>query len=109
MPFHDGGYPMDTDDELEQDDGVRDEAGEGAGGTGFATGLIVGALLGASIALLFAPDRGDRTRRAVRKRLERLRDDAADGLERAGKVTRKDLLRRRQQLRAQVERALDHL
>jgi gas vesicle protein len=84
-------------------------AEEGVGTSGFAAGLVVGALLGASIALLFAPDRGDRTRRAVRQRLRRLRDEAADGLEKAGRISRKDVLRRRQRLRAQVERALDRL
>jgi gas vesicle protein len=82
---------------------------EGGGTTGFAAGLIVGGLLGAAIALMFAPDRGDRTRRAVRRKLRDLRDEAADGLEQAGKITRKDVLRRRRQLRAQVERALDRL
>jgi len=82
-------------------------AGERAGPAGFAAGLVVGALLGATVALLFAPERGDRTRRAVRRRLERLRDEAADGIGRAGRITRKDVLRRRRQLRDQIEKALD--
>ena len=82
---------------------------ETVGTAGFAAGLIVGALLGASLALMFAPDRGDRTRRAVRRKLRELRDEAAEGLETAGKITRKDVLRRRRRLKAQLERALDRL
>ena len=85
----------------------ENHARERAGPAGFAAGLVVGALLGASFALLFAPDRGDRTRRAVRKRLEQLRDEAAEGLGRAGRITRKDVLRRRRRLQEQIEKALD--
>jgi gas vesicle protein len=85
------------------------DAEEHVGPAGFAAGLVVGALLGASIALLYAPERGDRTRRAVRRRLERLREDAAEGLGRAGRLTRKDVLRRRRLLRARLEKALDRL
>ena len=85
----------------------ENHAGERAGPAGFAAGLVVGALLGASFALLFAPDRGDRTRRAVRKRLGQLRDEAAEGLGRAGRITRKDVLRRRRRLQEQIEKALD--
>jgi gas vesicle protein len=92
---------------LEPESGNHTE--EEGGTTGFAAGLIVGALLGASIALMFAPDRGDRTRRAVRRKLRELRTEAAEGLEQAGRITRKDVLRRRRRLRAQVERALDRL
>jgi gas vesicle protein len=84
-------------------------AEERVGPAGFAAGLVVGALLGASIALLYAPERGDRTRRAVRRRLERLREDAAEGLGRAGRLTRKDVLRRRRLLRDRLEKALDRL
>jgi len=100
---------MADEDELAPDPASPDHPDDPAGTTGFAAGLIVGALLGASIALLFAPDRGDRTRRAVRRKLRELREEAAEGLEQAGKVTRKDVLRRRRQLRAQVERTLDRL
>lgn len=100
---------MAAEDELELDDESPDEAREGRAVGGFAAGLIVGALLGASIALLFAPERGDRTRRALRKRLERLRENAGEELERAGTVARRELLQRRRRLRAQVERALDRL
>src|SRR4051794_41465470 len=71
------------------------DAEERFGPAGFAAGLVVGALLGASVALLFAPERGDRTRRSVRRRLERLREGAAEGLGRGGRLTREDVLRPR--------------
>jgi gas vesicle protein len=96
-------------DQEEQDLEPESEnhAGQRAGPAGFAAGLVVGALLGASIALMFAPERGDRTRRAVRRRLEHLRDEAAGGRGRTGRITRKDVLRRQRQLRDKIEKALD--
>jgi gas vesicle protein len=100
---------MADEDALSPEPESRNQTDGRAAPVGFAAGLIVGALLGASIALLFAPDRGDRTRRAVRQKLHDLRREAADGLEQAGRITRKDVLRRRRRLRAQVERALDRL
>jgi gas vesicle protein len=66
--------------------GLGDEAGRGIGG--FAAGVVFGALLGAGIALMFAPDRGDKTRRRLRRRLQRLSEEAAEGLQRAGKRAR---------------------
>jgi gas vesicle protein len=96
-------------EEQESETMSETDAEERVGPAGFAAGLVVGALLGASIALLYAPDRGDRTRRAVRRRLERLREDAAEGLGRAGRLTRKDVLRRRRLLRDRLEKALDRL
>lgn len=97
-----------TDEELnnqlpeDADVGLR-EAG------GFAAGLLVGALLGAAVALLFAPDRGSRTRGRLGRRLRRLRDDAAEELEDRGGRARRDLARRRRQLRRQLERARERL
>jgi hypothetical protein len=72
---------------------LEDVGGRGIGG--FAAGVVFGAVLGAGIALMFAPERGDKTRRRLRRRLEWLREDTADGIERAGALTRRELLRRR--------------
>ena len=71
---------------------------------GFAAGVVIGAVLGIGLGMLFAPERGDATRRRLRKRLARLRERAGGGLERAGKRTRKELARRRQRLEEALER-----
>jgi gas vesicle protein len=49
-------------------------------GSGFALGIILGGALGASLALLFAPESGRRTR-------ERLRDLAADARDKSKDVS----------------------
>jgi len=96
-----------ADEEREQVEATADDAEESGGGTGaFAAGVVFGAFLGAAIALMFAPEKGDRTRRRLRKRLQRLREDASDGLERAGERTRRDLSRRRRRLADRARNAL---
>jgi gas vesicle protein len=96
-----------ADDESEVDEMTRrgDHSGRGIGG--FAAGVVFGALLGAGIALMLAPDRGDVTRRHLRRRLQRLREDAAEGLDRAGDRARRDLARGRRHLEDGIERAAD--
>jgi gas vesicle protein len=81
----------------ERDDEVMaDEGEEGPRGLGrFGAGLVCGLLLGAGLALLFAPERGDRTRRRLRHRLERLREGTAEGISRADSL-RRELQRRRE-------------
>ena len=44
----------------------------------FAAGLLIGALLGAGVALLFAPQSGAETRRMIRKKSKRLAAGAED-------------------------------
>ena len=44
----------------------------------FAAGLVIGALLGAGLALLFAPQSGADTRRLIRKKAKRLAAGAED-------------------------------
>jgi gas vesicle protein len=92
-----------TDEKVEQaEDDPPGEAGPGRGG--FAAGIVIGVVLGAGLALLFAPERGETTRRQLRRRLARLREDAEAGLERAGKRTRRELARRRRQIEDGLER-----
>ena len=98
----------------ELDDGLEErEEDQPSGGRrtagGFAAGLAIGVLLGAGIALLYAPNRGSRTRDALRRRLQRLREDASDELERAGRGTRRELRRRRRQLEDRLEQARERL
>lgn len=47
----------------------------------FVAGLLIGALVGAGIALLFAPQSGEETRRLIRRRARRLAADARDKYE----------------------------
>ena len=44
----------------------------------FLTGLAIGALVGAGVALLFAPQSGEETRRAVSRRAKHLAREARD-------------------------------
>ena len=83
--------------------GERGRRGATAGG--FAAGLVIGVLLGAGIALLYAPDRGDRTRQELRRRLRKLRKEAGEELERAGGGARRELRRRRRQIEERLDRA----
>jgi hypothetical protein len=100
-----GGWTMATDTSGFDEGNEQTEGPETRGLGGFAVGVIFGAFLGAGIALLFAPERGEKTRRRLRHRLRSLRDEAGDQLERAGKRTGRDLLRRRRRLEAGLGRA----
>jgi gas vesicle protein len=68
-------------------------------------GILFGAFLGAGFALLFAPERGDKTRGRLRRRIRSLREDAREGIDRAGSRTREELRRRQRRIRAELERA----
>lgn len=93
--------------------GEREEPFEGArhngtdtspdGSSGFLAGVVCGALVGASLALLFAPERGDAVRRRLRRRLRRLGGDAREGLDDVTGRARREMLRRRR-LREGLER-----
>ena len=96
------------------DELLDEEGSEGQGPAGgFAAGLVVGVLFGAGIALLYAPERGSRTRSQLGRRLRRLRDEAGEELERAGGRTRRNLQRRQRKLQDRLEdvaeRARDRL
>jgi gas vesicle protein len=73
-------------------------------GAGVLAGLIFGVFLGAGLALFFAPEKGEKTRARVRRRLRSLREDALEGLDQAGKSTRDELRRRQRHIRAELER-----
>ena len=110
------GPEQDIDEEDEQDlEKESDDTAGGGGGSGvagFAVGILLGVLLGAGVALLYAPDSGDRTRRHLKRGIRRLRDEAEDGLDRAGAHAarvRKELTRRRRKLEAGIDRAADQM
>ncbi len=73
-------------------------------GAGFLAGIVFGVFLGAGLALLFAPDRGDKTRDRVRRRMRSLREDALESIDQAGNRTREELRRRKRRLRVELER-----
>jgi len=50
-------------------------------GRSFAAGLVLGALIGAGVTLLFAPQSGEETRRLIRRRAKRFARDARDRYE----------------------------
>jgi gas vesicle protein len=51
---------------------------DGGSARPFAAGLIIGGLLGAGLALLFAPQSGEETRRLLRRRAKRIAHEAQD-------------------------------
>lgn len=60
-----------------------------SGALNFIAGLAIGAILGASVALLTAPQSGKRTRRQIERVVARARDAAGDDWEQvAGEVRR---------------------
>ena len=91
-----------VDDEGEEDELEELIEDEVAGSvTGFFAGLVIGTFLGAGIALVLAPERGDVTRRKIRKRIYDLGEDARERIDdlrdeagRELKVQRRKLRRR---------------
>jgi gas vesicle protein len=84
----------------------RDRVNVSTHGTaGFVAGVLFGAFLGAGFALLLAPERGEKIRGRLKRRMRSLRDDARSGIDRAGNATRKELRRRQRRIRAELARA----
>jgi gas vesicle protein len=75
------------------------------GTAGFVAGVLFGAFLGAGFALLLAPERGEKIRGRLKRRMRSLREDARSGIDRAGSATRKELRRRQRRIRAELARA----
>jgi gas vesicle protein len=83
---------MRKDAEDEQDEETEEaETSGGMGAGGFAAGLAVGALLGAAVALMFAPASGQITRRRIRRKLEDAKEYAAGELEDLSERARKEI------------------
>jgi hypothetical protein len=84
------------------DPGEREPTERGSGAVGFMGGLILGALIGAGIALLVAPERGDVTRRRIRRRLRDLTGDARERLDDLRVGAERELSRRGRHLRRRL-------
>ena len=105
---------MKTEDLPEELVGEASRPGPVRGSAGFVAGILLGAVLGAGLALLLAPERGEKTRGRLRRRIESWQEDAREGIDRAGSRTREELRRRERRFRAELahareraERALD--
>lgn len=53
---------------------------------GFLAGLLVGLAIGGILALLYAPERGDKTRKKLAKKSGQLQEKASDALGTAGEL-----------------------
>ena len=73
----------------------REESGRGGG---FAMGLLVGALVGAVVALAYAPERGEVTRRKMKRRLRDAGESARETLADAAGEMRDEVSRRRRDI-----------
>ena len=83
-----------THDEFSLDDDFRDDPMEAAHSTrNFLAGLAVGALVGAGLALLYAPDRGANTRRKLGKKIRHLRERSGESVSDLKDKLRKELRR----------------
>jgi len=71
---------------------------------GFLSGLVLGALAGAGIALLLAPERGDVTRRRIRKKFRDVSTDAREQFDDWKDDAGRELRRRQRQIRKRIER-----
>src|SRR5215210_7205192 len=87
----------------ETTDAVVDVAPSAHGRAGFLAGIVFGAFLGAGLAMLFAPERGEKTRGRIRRRMRALQSDAMDSLDQAGSRTRKELSRRKRRFQNDLE------
>lgn len=83
----------------------RNHSDGGVGG--LLAGITIGAVVGAGIALLFAPQSGEDTRRDLSRKARSMRDEAADRLEDVSARTRREFNRRRRQLRERLDDGVD--
>lgn len=85
------------------------ETDSASGIIGFLGGLVLGTLIGAGVALLVAPERGDVTRRRIRTRLRDAGDEAKEHMEDWRDDAERELRRHRRKLqrrlRGRTERA----
>ncbi len=91
-----------TDDEQDELD-IEEEESHGTRNLIF--GLLAGAAVGAVVALLFAPDSGDRTRRRLAEGARHLRDEAGEQVTEWTDSARHQFRRRQRQAKKKFNRA----
>ncbi|UCD25509.1 MAG: YtxH domain-containing protein [Gemmatimonadota bacterium] len=101
----------DLEDEELDDEELDDEDAEDydlyhsmIGLRGFALGLVVGGLVGAGVALLMAPERGEVVRKRITKGIRDIHEDARDQLEDWSGDARREVGRQRRRLRRRLRR-----
>jgi gas vesicle protein len=99
---HDGSY--EDEEELEDEEEFLEEEAQHWVGVGFAAGILLGAALGAGVAVLFAPDKGSRTRRRLGQRMRDLRENAEERIDDAREDAGRTLTRQRRRIRGAVKR-----
>lgn len=87
---------MFDDDEDYDDDETQHSA------RSFLAGIALGMLVGAGVALLFAPDRGDRLRRRIGRRFRQARDDAGESFDEFRESARDEFERRKKRIKARL-------
>lgn len=83
--------------------GRQDEGHAGA----MLAGITLGALIGAGVALLLAPQKGEETRTQLSRRARTLRDDASQYLDEASTTARQKLARGKRRVREAAEDTAD--
>lgn len=89
------------DDEFDEDEEL-DEVETVAGARGFAAGLVLGALIGAGLALIIAPQRGEVLRRRVKRGLRDIGEDAREQLDDWRGQARRQIRSQRRRLRRRL-------
>jgi gas vesicle protein len=84
-----------------------DDLDDRGGGASFLLGFIAGSVLGAGLALLFAPRTGEETRREVADRAQRLSKRAADEYEAASQRVSHLAEKGKEAYRSAADRARD--
>ncbi|MCI0407016.1 MAG: YtxH domain-containing protein [Acidobacteria bacterium] len=74
-------------------------------GGGLLTGVLIGALIGAGIALFFAPDKGYKTRRRFKRRIQALRKEVGEGWDDVKENAFRELLEQRKAAQGRLRRA----
>ena len=93
------------DEEFEDEDLEEHDEFDGLMGLrGFAAGLVIGALLGAGIAFLIAPERGEVVRKRLTRGFRDIHDDARDQLDDWRGEARRELGRQRRKIKRQLRR-----
>lgn len=94
------------DDDLDEEDLIElDPYPASMGIRGFVAGVMVGALLGAGVALLVAPDRGETVRKRIGRSIRDFQEDARDQLDDWRGEARREVRKQRRRLRRRLDRS----